>query len=70
MAIGKAHVLPSGPWVAMNEPQLYLPPMPRQALGGRGGSGIGTGEDMRGAVLAEGGVWLMAFLLSHFSGHW
>lgn len=34
MATGKAHVLLSGPWVTMSEPQLYLPPMPCQALRG------------------------------------
>lgn len=70
MAKGKAHVLPSGPWVAMSEPQLYLPLMPHQALGGRGACGIRAGEDTRCAVLAEGGMWLTAFLPPHFPGHW
>lgn len=49
-AKGKTDVLPSRPWVAINEPQLYLaPPSPHlfhvsAAHWGKGASEIRTGE--------------------------
>lgn len=70
IAKGKVHVLPSGPWFATNEPQLYLPHGPLQTLQDRGTSETRADEDMQCVVLAQGEVWLMAFILPHFHGHW
>lgn len=57
IAKGKTGIFPSEPWVAINEPQLYLPPCLMSlssAYWEKAASEIRAGKDMCCAALAEG----------------